>query len=78
MALPIGEITGLDCYSGFRNMTPLASQVLAQGAGTSDVVRIMWKLSRVSFTQPSLELPMGKKQAVLQSSIQKSAFRQTN
>lgn len=40
-------------------MTQLASQVLAQGAGTSDVVRIMWRLSKVSFTQPSLELPVG-------------------
>ncbi|PWA32404.1 hypothetical protein CCH79_00012027 [Gambusia affinis] len=36
-----------------------ASQVLARGAGTSDVVRAMWKLSRVSSTQPSLELPKG-------------------
>lgn len=31
-----------------------ASHVLAQGAGTSDVVRDMWKLSRVYPAQPSL------------------------
>lgn len=47
------------CDSGFWDAQLRASQVLAQGAGTSDVVRAMWKLSRVSSTQPSLELPKG-------------------
>lgn len=36
-----------------------ASHVLAQGAGTSDVVRDMWKLSRVYPAQPSSGLPGG-------------------
>lgn len=37
-----------------------ASHVLAQGAGTSDVVGDMWKLSRVYPAQPSLGLLRGQ------------------
>lgn len=43
----ITPITGLGCNHGFWNMVLRASHVLAQGAGTCDVVGDMWKLSRV-------------------------------
>lgn len=49
-----------------------ASHVLAEGVGTSDVVRAMWKLSRVYPAQPSLGLPNSS------SETQKPVFRQTN
>lgn len=39
-----------------------ASHVLAQGVGTSDVVRDMWKLSGVYSAQPSS--PPGRKERV--------------
>lgn len=54
MALPSVQITGLGCYRSFWNTELQALHVLAQGAGTSDVVRDMWKLSRVDPAQPSL------------------------
>ena len=54
MALASGEITGWGCYHGFWNMELRASHVLAQGAGTSDVVGDMWKLSKVYPARPSL------------------------
>lgn len=41
-----------------------ASHVLAQGAGTSDVVMDMWKLSWVYPAQPSLGLPRGERRSV--------------
>lgn len=59
VVLASGKITGFGCYHGFWNMELWASHVLAQGAGTSDVVRDMWKLSRVYPAQPSLGLPRG-------------------
>lgn len=53
------QITGLDRYHGFWNMGLWASHVLAQGAGASDVVRDMWKLSWVYPAQPNL-VPAGR------------------
>ncbi len=67
MALANGLIAGLGCYHGFWNMELRASHVLAQGAGTSDVVRDMWKLSRVYPAQPSLG-PLRERERVLQQS----------
>lgn len=52
VALAGGQITGLGCYHGLWNMELRASHVLAQGAGTSDVVGDMWKLSKVYPAQP--------------------------
>ena len=49
-----------------------ASHVLAQGAGTCEVVRDMWKLSRLYRAQPSLGLPRGESAGV------KPVLRQTN
>lgn len=59
VALASTQITGLDHYHGFWNMRLWASHVLAQGAGASDVVRDMWKLSWVYPAQPSL-VPAGR------------------
>lgn len=54
MALAGGQITGSGCYHGFWNMELRVLHVLAQGAGTSDVVGDMWKLSSIYPAQPSL------------------------
>lgn len=78
MALASGEITGLGCYHGFWNMELRASHVLAQGAGTSDVVRDMWKLSRVYPAQPSLGLLRGETAGFTAVRHRKPVFRQTN
>lgn len=59
VALAGTQITGLDRYHGFWNMRLWASHVLARGAGASDVVRDMWKLSWVYPAQPSL-VPVGR------------------
>lgn len=53
------QITGWGHYHGFWNMGLWASHVLAQGAGASDVVKDMWKLSWVYPAQPSL-VPVGR------------------
>lgn len=52
-----------------------ASHVLAQGAGTSEVVRDMWKLWRLYRAQPSLGLPRGESAGV---AAVKPVLRQTN
>lgn len=54
VALAGGQITGSGCYHGLWNMELRALHVLAQGAGTSDVVGDMWKLSSIYPAQPSL------------------------
>lgn len=59
VALAGTQITGLDLYHNFWNTRLWASHVLAQGAGASDVVGDMWKLSWVYPAQPSL-VPAGR------------------
>lgn len=52
-----------------------ASHVLAQGAGTSDVVRDMWKLSWVYPAQPSLGLPGGARAGITAGSQLKTCIQ---
>lgn len=78
MALASGQITGWVCYHGLWNTELRASHVLAQGAGTSDVVRTMWKLSRVWPAQPSLGLPRGERASITAVKHRKPVLRQTN
>lgn len=59
VALAGKQIIGLGRYHGFWNTRLWASHVLAQGAGPSDVVGGMWKLSWVYPAQPSL-VPAGR------------------
>lgn len=59
VALAGKQITGLGRYHGFWSTRLWALHVLAQGAGPSDVVGDMWKLSWVYPAQPSL-VPSGR------------------